>query len=119
MKTPYRIRTDFPRPVREIEHMIITLKDGTRLAARMWLPADAEQDPVPALLEFLPYRKSDGTAMRDAQRQPYYAGHGYAVLRVDMRGSGESDGILEDEYTPQELDDAVETDRLDCGAAVV
>ncbi len=108
MQTPYRIRTDFPRPVREIEHMMITLKDGTRLAARMWLPEDAEQLPVPALLEFLPYRKSDGTAMRDAMRQPYYAGHGYAVLRVDMRGSGESDGILEDEYTNQELDDAVE-----------
>jgi uncharacterized protein len=102
------VRTDFPRRVREIEHTWITVSDGCRLAARMWLPDDAEDDPVPAVLEFLPYRKNDGTAVRDFQRQPYIAGHGYAAVRVDMRGTGESDGILEDEYTAQELDDAVE-----------
>jgi predicted acyl esterase len=100
-------RTTFPRPVRELSNLWIPLPDGARLAARLWLPADAEADPVPALFEFLPYRKSDGTAIRDALRAPYYAGHGYAVLRVDMRGSGDSDGVLLDEYTTQEHDDAV------------
>jgi predicted acyl esterase len=103
-----RTRTDFPRRVREIEHIWITLADGCRLAARIWLPEDAEADPVPAILEFLPYRKNDGTVVRDAQRQPYVAGHSYAAVRVDMRGTGESDGILTDEYTEQELGDAVE-----------
>jgi len=103
-----RIRTEFPRRVREVEHTWIPLADGCRLAARMWLPEDAEQDPVPALLEYLPYRKNDGTAIRDAARQPYLAGHGYAAVRVDMRGTGESDGILEDEYTEQEQRDALE-----------
>jgi uncharacterized protein len=102
-------RTDFPRRIREIEHTWITLADGCRLAARIWLPEDAEDDPVPAVLEFLPYRKNDGTVVRDAQRQPYLAGHGYAAVRVDMRGTGESDGFIADEYTEQELDDAVET----------
>lgn len=101
------IRTEFPRPVREIENMWIPMPDGARLAARVWLPEDAEDDPVPGLLEFLPYRKSDGTTYRDSLRQPYYAGHGYAVLRVDMRGSGDSDGVLFDEYTTQEHDDAL------------
>lgn len=101
------VRTDFPRQVREVENLWIPMPDGARLAARMWLPEDAEASPVPALFEFLPYRKSDGTAVRDALRQPYYAGHGYAVLRVDMRGSGDSDGVLWDEYTVQEHDDAV------------
>ena len=100
-------RTDFPRPVRELENLWIPMPDGARLAARVWLPEDAATDPVPALFEFLPYRKSDGTAVRDALRQPYFAGHGYAVLRVDMRGSGDSDGVLRDEYTAQEHDDAV------------
>jgi uncharacterized protein len=103
-----RIRTDFPRKVREIEHTWIPLSDGTRLAARIWLPDDAEQDPVPAILEYLPYRKTDGTAVRDARRQPYIAGFGYAAVRVDMRGTGESDGTLEDEYTEQEQEDALE-----------
>jgi uncharacterized protein len=102
------IRTEFPRRVREIEHTWIRLADGTRLAARIWLPDDAEDEPVPAILEYLPYRKNDGTAVRDAARQPYLAGFGYATVRVDIRGTGESDGILEDEYLPREQDDALE-----------
>ena len=48
------IVTDFPRPVREIEHTFIPLRDGTRLAARIWLPRDADVNPVPAILEYLP-----------------------------------------------------------------
>ena len=99
---------ELPRPVREIEHTWIELSGGSRLGARIWLPRDAEADPVPAILEYLPYRKHDGTVSRDLDRQPYVAGHGYATVRVDMRGSGESDGILEDEYTQQEWDDALE-----------
>jgi uncharacterized protein len=99
---------ELPRRIRELEHTWIELADGCRLAARIWLSEDAESDPVPAVLEFLPYRKNDGTVVRDAVRQPYLAGHGYAAVRVDMRGTGESDGIVEDEYTAQELADGCE-----------
>jgi len=102
------IKTNFPHAIREIENIFIPLKDGTRLAARIWLPQDAEKNPVPAILEYLPYRKNDGTAIRDANRMPYFAGHGYAAVRVDMRGSGDADGILYDEYLKQEQDDALE-----------
>ena len=98
----------FPRPIHEIEHCLIPLHDGTRLAARIWLPDDARTHPVPAILEYLPYRKRTGTYDRDALTHPYLAGHGYAAVRVDIRGSGESDGVLTDEYTPQEQDDALE-----------
>ena len=47
---------EFPRDVREIENEWIELIDGCRLAARIWLPADAESQPVPAIFEFIPYR---------------------------------------------------------------
>jgi uncharacterized protein len=100
--------TAFPRKVKEIENLFIPLKDGTKLAVRMWLPTDAAKKPVPALLEYLPYRKRDGTTTRDALTHPYLAGHGYASIRVDMRGNGDSDGLMRDEYTKQELDDAIE-----------
>jgi putative CocE/NonD family hydrolase len=103
-----RVRTTFPRRTRLIEHAWIPLADGCRLAARIWLPEDAEDDPVPAVLEYIPYRKRDATATRDALIHPYFAGHGYASVRVDIRGSGDSDGILEDEYLPQELEDGAE-----------
>jgi predicted acyl esterase len=68
------IVTNFPKAVRVIEHTLIPLKDGTKLAARIWLPEDAEQNPVPAILEYLPYRKRDGTYERDALTHPYLAG---------------------------------------------
>ena len=102
------IVTTFPKAVRVIEHTLIPLKDGTKLAARIWLPEDAEQNPVPAILEYLPYRKRDGTYERDALTHPYLAGHGYAGVRVDLRGSGDSTGLLFDEYATQEQDDGVE-----------
>ena len=101
-------RARFPRKVKEIENIFITMSDGTRLAARMWLPVDAEKKPVPAILEYLPYRKRDGTHVRDALTHPYLAGHGYAAIRVDMRGNGDSEGLMLDEYARQEQDDAIE-----------
>ena len=101
-----RIIADFPYKVDVTENIWIPLGDGTRLSARLWMPRTEEK--VPAVLEYIPYRKNDGTRMRDEPMHGYISGHGYAVVRVDMRGSGESDGLLEDEYLKQEQDDALE-----------
>ena len=87
------------------------MSDGCRLAARIWLPEDAETHPVPAVLEYIPYRKRDFTRGRDEPMHAYFAGHGYAAVRLDLRGSGDSDGVLRDEYLAQEQDDAVEAIR--------
>ncbi|XUL88705.1 CocE/NonD family hydrolase [Streptomyces galilaeus] len=100
-----RIRTSFPHETAH-EDIRIPLADGTRLYARVWRPLTDE--PVPALLEYLPYRLTDWTAPRDAQRHPWYAGHGYASVRVDVRGHGNSEGAPGDEYDAQELADGVE-----------
>ena len=91
-----------------VQTCALPISEGIRLAARIWLPEDAEAKPVPAILEFLPYRKRDGTSERDAVTHPYYAGHGYACVRVDMRGAGDSEGILDDEYLKIEQDNALE-----------
>jgi uncharacterized protein len=80
------------------------MPDGTRLAARIWLPPE-EAGPVPAILDFLPYRQGDLMAARDAAIYPYLAARGYACARVDLRGTGNSEGIILDEYTQQELRD--------------
>ena len=98
----------FPRKVKETPNLFIPLRDGTKLAARLWMPTDAAKNPVPVILEYLPYRKRDGTVVRDALTHPYLAGHGYACVRVDMRGNGDSDGLMLDEYSEQELQDADE-----------
>ena len=96
---------DLPHKVR-CEDTRITLSDGTTLAARIWRP-ETDQ-PVPAVLEFIPYRLRDMTAVRDSVHHPYLAGHGIAGVRVDLRGSGDSRGVLADEYLEQEFDDARE-----------
>jgi len=101
---------EFQREVFE-EETWMTLSDGCRIALRIWRPVDALQDPVPAIFEYLPYRKRELTAERDIPMHTYFAGHGYACVRADVRGSGESDGVLEDEYLQQELDDGVEVLR--------
>lgn len=86
----------------------ITMSDGTKLAAKIWMPKNADKVPVPAVLEYIPYRKRDLTAVNDHKMHSYYASNGYAGIRVDLRGSGDSDGILRDEYLQQELNDGVE-----------
>jgi putative CocE/NonD family hydrolase len=86
----------------------IEMRDGTRLAARIWLPRSAHEAPVPAVLEYLPYRRRDGTLPRDELHHAWFARNGYAGVRVDIRGNGDSDGIMEDEYTATELDDGVQ-----------
>jgi len=96
------------RPYRVIDYQWIPMPDGTRLAAKIWLPEDAEEHPVPAILEYIPYRKRDFKAQRDAQIHGYFAGHGYAGVRVDIRGSGDSEGVLKDEYLHQELSDGLD-----------
>ena len=100
------VQTDFPHEVTVIENIFIPLADGTRLAARVWMPEGA--GPVPVLLEYLPYRKRDGTRERDDPMHGLIAGHGYACIRLDIRGTGDSDGVITGEYTAQELADGVE-----------
>ena len=101
-----RVVSDFPNEVVQERHTWVEMPDGVRLAARIWRPAGSDEEPVPAVLEFIPYRQNDLTAARDSIHHPYLAGHGYAAVRVDLRGSGNSEGVLRDEYLPQELDDA-------------
>ena len=90
-----------------IENEWIPLKDGGRLAVRLWIPDQAQQEPVPVVLEYLPYRKRDGTRGDDDSHAAYLAEHGIAFARVDVRGSGDSAGVLRGEYESQELLDGV------------
>lgn len=98
-----QVRTAFPHKVTVIENLFVPMPDGAQLAAKVWLPQGA--GPVPVILEYLPYRKRDGTRYRDQGLHGWLAGHGYACVRLDIRGSGDSDGLLDDEYTAQEQQD--------------
>ena len=86
--------------------LFVRLADGTRIAITLWRPdTDAR---VPVVVEMVPYRRRDGTVARDMEIHPWLAAHGIACARIDLRGSGDSDGILADEYLPLEQEDACE-----------
>jgi putative CocE/NonD family hydrolase len=91
--------------IETIENYWIPMPDGKRLSARIWMPENSVNRPVPGILEYIPYRKGDFTAVRDSGLHPWFAARGYACVRVDLRGSGDSDGVLKDEYLEQELED--------------
>ncbi|MEA3469826.1 MAG: CocE/NonD family hydrolase [Thermodesulfobacteriota bacterium] len=103
-----RIQNEFPYKYMQQELVWIPMSDGIKLAARIWLPETDGKHPVPAILEYIPYRRRDNTRGRDDLMHPYFAGHGYACVRVDIRGSGDSEGILKDEYLQSELDDGTQ-----------
>src|SRR3954464_7936390 len=101
-----RVREDLPHPVRVVETEGIPLSDGPRAPPPVWLPEGA--GAAPAILEYLPYRLSDGTQAGDHQQMGWFAGHGYVGVRVAIRGTGNSGGVCLDEYSEQELIDGLE-----------
>ena len=90
-----------------MENAWISMPDGVRLAATLYMPDGAKVgEKFPALLEYLPYRKDDGTAAGDYPKHAYFARRGYVSVRVDIRGFGASDGVPpEREYSEQEQRD--------------
>ncbi|KAF5993739.1 CocE/NonD family hydrolase [Streptomyces mirabilis] len=97
---------NLPHTTRQEDHVRIPMPDGVHLSARIWRPVSSDDSPVPAILEYIPYRKSDLSSVRDSIHHPYIAGHGYACVRVDLRGTGDSEGVLTDEYLEVEQSDA-------------
>ncbi|MFL5725495.1 MAG: CocE/NonD family hydrolase [Chloroflexota bacterium] len=102
-----------PRNEVRVEHDVrIPVSDGLELSANLWLPvpaADAADERFPAILEMIPYRKDDWRAASDRGHGEWLAARGFALCRLDVRGTGSSPGIATDEYTARETQDGVET----------
>ena len=92
----------------EIETEWIPLADGRRLAVRLFLPKTAAHTPAPTILEYIPYRRRDGTRQGDEAMHRWFAANGFACARVDIAGMGDSDGLVGDEYVLREQDDGLE-----------
>jgi len=93
-------------PVKMIENVFVPMKDGVRLAMQLWLPQGAA--PAPVVLEYIPYRKRDQYRAYGLFWGQTLASYGVAYARLDVRGSGDSEGVLVDEYLPLEHEDAAE-----------
>jgi hypothetical protein len=98
-----------PSPARfeiALQEAWISMPDGVRLAADLYLPSGgAPQERFPVLLEYLPYRKTESRG-RNYKLYSYFVRRGYVVARVDIRGTGNSEGrLIPYEYSDQENDD--------------
>ncbi|CAF2658716.1 unnamed protein product [Rotaria sp. Silwood2] len=107
-----RIGSEFPYKVEKLTQVSIAVDDNIQLAATIWMPQNdndqsINEEKFPSILEYLPYRKSDLTSTRDEIRLKYLSGFGYVSIRVDIRGTGNSQGIFGDEYSEEELSDGL------------
>ncbi len=84
----------------------LPMRDGIVLSANLWRPVTDE--PVPAILEMIPYGKDNWRAAADQTRGAWFAARGYALCRLDVRGTGSSGGVALDEYAADETQDGVE-----------
>lgn len=84
----------------------IPMSDGVTLSASLRLPPG--DGPFPCIIDMIPYRWRDGIAQRDKAVFEPLAALGFACLRLDVRGSGESGGIMDDEYTERQVQDSLD-----------
>lgn len=87
--------------VQFVKNVLIPMRDGVKLAADLHVPTGA--GPFPLILEYLPYRKDDQAPYQGYHH--YFAQNGYIGCRLDIRGTGASEGVNYDEYVPQEQED--------------
>lgn len=109
------IDPEISRPASQPQHGVAVLfdvrvlaSDGLELSANLWLPQprpDAPDERFPAILEMIPYRKDDWRLASDMAHGEWLAARGFALCRLDVRGTGSSPGIALDEYTPRETQD--------------
>lgn len=100
--------SDKAAQVKVVPDFRVPLKDGRHLSARLWLPEHALDNPVPALIEYAPFRHYDFSFPSDEKTHPWFAAHGYASIRLDPAGSMNSGGMPMDEYVQREQDDCLQ-----------
>jgi putative CocE/NonD family hydrolase len=104
-------RLDASAPEHEVEarwDVRIPVRDGLGLSANLWLPVPSSGRPderFPVILEMIPYGKDNWRRNSDTARGEWLAARGFALCRLDVRGTGSSPGVALDEYTEAETHD--------------
>jgi uncharacterized protein len=86
----------------------VPVRDGLELSSNLWLPRPRVDEPgetFPAILEMIPYGKDNWRRNADVARGEWLAARGFALCRLDVRGTGSSPGVALDEYTEAETQD--------------
>jgi putative CocE/NonD family hydrolase len=93
-----------------VQSLYVPMLDGVRLAVSVYLPQGLPSaDRIPTLLFRTRYWRDE--VWRNGQPEPnlavqLFTSFGYAVVRVDVRGTGASFGRLRFEWQPEDTEDA-------------
>jgi uncharacterized protein len=100
-----KVRDKVPDPENLFFEVTYPGRAPIKPAGHFWFNAETLKagTKCPAIVEFNPYRRRDGTMIADAKMYPWFAYNDYLCFRVDLQGSGDSEGVLTDEYTEEEL----------------
>jgi putative hydrolase, CocE/NonD family len=107
-RTSARTASEARHAVRVDWDIRIPARDGVELSANLWCPEPVAADPgerFPVIVEMIPYGKDNWRRDTDAARGRWLGARGYALCRVDVRGTGSSGGYALDEYTADETRD--------------
>ncbi len=94
-------------PVSIDRRVFVPMDDGARIALTVYLPDAPGDGPFPTVVESIPYRKDDEFMAPDYRTYTYLAERGFAGVRIDIRGTGASTGIISDEYVEREQMDTL------------
>jgi len=94
-------------PVRIDRRVFVPMDDGVRIALTIYVPDALGDGPFPTVVESVPYRKDDEFMAPDYRTYSYLGQQGFAGVRIDIRGTGASAGIIHDEYLEREQRDTL------------
>lgn len=94
-------------PIRIDRKVFVPMDDGVRIALTVYLPDAPGDGPFPTVVESVPYRKDDEFMASDYRTYTYLGQRGFAGVRIDIRGTGASTGIIQDEYVEREQKDTL------------
>lgn len=95
--------TEKSMPVKVIRDVMIPMRDGVRLAANLYMPEEPGQ--YPGIFAFYPYLKDGYIGIAHEPHHRHFASRGYAVMQVDFRGTGASEGTNPHPLDVQERED--------------
>lgn len=95
--------------------LLVTMRDGCRLALDAYVPDGGREERFATIVIFTPYNRRFKQVGEGAEPSPnagkyrdFFVPRGYALVVVDVRGTGASFGIRETLRSPKEREDSRE-----------
>jgi uncharacterized protein len=90
---------------RSRQSLYVPVSDGTRLAVDVWLPAGVPTQRIGTVARLTRYHRSTVDSIDDPTEASDFLARGWALVKIDARGTGASFGSRTAELTKREIED--------------